>query len=90
MRTAKLSASALAMETHMITAKQVTIRRILPSLSASDPKMGCTKANGSANAVESNATLAASTERSRAMEGISGSSARAPTARLQTRPCGHA
>ena len=68
------------METKMITAKQVTISRILPTMSASDPKIGCTKANGRANAVDSKATLAASTARSPAMEGISGSSARADSA----------
>ena len=61
--TAKLCARAETHETMMTTAKQVTIRRIFPTMSASGPKIGCTKANGRANAVESKATLAASTAR---------------------------
>ena len=80
MRMAKLCASALRKETMMITAKHATIRRILPSMSASGPRIGCTQANGRAKAVDSSATLAASTARSPAMDGIRGSRARADSA----------
>ena len=70
-------------ETMMMIARQVTISRIFPTMSASGPKIGCTKAKGRANAVESKATLAASTARLSAMEGISGSSG-APTGPWQS------
>jgi hypothetical protein len=79
-RTAKLLAKAETKETMLITIKQATISRILPTMSASEPSTGCTKAKGRAKAVDNRATLAASIDRSAAIDGIRGSKARADSA----------
>ena len=69
-------------ETMMMIARQVTISRIFPTMLGERAQNRLHRRRRSrANAVESRATLAASTARLWAMEGISGSSARADRGR---------
>ena len=64
----------------MITTRHSIIMRTLPMMSATGPRIGCTSANGSANAVDSSATVPGSTCRLEAMGGMIGSTARVDSA----------
>src|SRR5262245_11634399 len=75
-RTSKLVAIALTTEVATRSTRQIVMIRVLPMTSATGPSTGCRIAYGNAKAVESSAAVAASTHRSDAILGITGSTAR--------------
>src|SRR5712691_8165338 len=79
-RNGKSPASAPRNAAAITIARQISMMRGLPNMSAIGPRIGCTSANGSANAVESSATVAGSTRKSCAIGGIIGSTARVNSA----------
>jgi len=78
--TGKLVANAQTNEATIITTRQTIIRRSLPIMSATGPRIGCTSANGSAKAVERSATLPGFSTKACAIGGMIGSTARADSA----------
>ena len=75
-RILKSVASPQTSEAIVNTARHSSITLILPAMSATGPRIGWTKANGSANAVERSATAPGSTRNPHAIWGMTGSTQR--------------
>ena len=72
----RFQANAAAKVAIVTTTRQANMVRVLPSTSPMAPSTGCISAYGSANAVASNATVSAGSDRSAAICGMIGSTAR--------------
>lgn len=72
--------NAHASDATVMIARQIIIRRTLPIMSETGPRIGCISAKGSAKAVVNSATVPGSTARPSAIGGTIGSTARVDSA----------